>query len=101
MRATILVDARPNTRWSADFVHDQLSNGGKRSLDRMWRSRANAAAFVFLFRAEGAWIITVDLASAIWRRRTAGSFADAGELAQDDDHARDQDGLGVEQTGRF
>ena len=27
MRAPILVEARPNTRWSVDFVHDQLSNG--------------------------------------------------------------------------
>jgi putative transposase len=26
-RAPILVDARPNARWSVDFVHDQLSNG--------------------------------------------------------------------------
>jgi len=26
-RAPILVDARPNARWSIDFVHDQLSNG--------------------------------------------------------------------------
>ena len=28
MRAPILVEARPNARWSVDFVHDQLSNGG-------------------------------------------------------------------------
>jgi putative transposase len=27
MRARILVEARPNARWSVDFVHDQLSNG--------------------------------------------------------------------------
>jgi putative transposase len=27
MRASILVEARPNARWSVDFVHDQLSNG--------------------------------------------------------------------------
>src|SRR3984885_13322349 len=27
MRAPILVEARPNARWSVDFVHDQLSNG--------------------------------------------------------------------------
>ena len=26
-RALILVEARPNARWSVDFVHDQLSNG--------------------------------------------------------------------------
>jgi putative transposase len=26
-RAPILVEARPNARWSIDFVHDQLSNG--------------------------------------------------------------------------
>jgi putative transposase len=26
-RAPILVEARPNARWSVDFVHDQLSNG--------------------------------------------------------------------------
>ena len=26
MRAPILVEARPNARWSVDFVHDQLSN---------------------------------------------------------------------------
>ena len=25
-RAPILVEARPNARWSVDFVHDQLSN---------------------------------------------------------------------------
>ena len=27
MRTPILVEARPNARWSVDFVHDQLSNG--------------------------------------------------------------------------
>jgi putative transposase len=27
LRAPILVEARPNARWSVDFVHDQLSNG--------------------------------------------------------------------------
>jgi putative transposase len=27
IRAPILVEARPNARWSVDFVHDQLSNG--------------------------------------------------------------------------
>ena len=27
MRAPIRVEARPNARWSVDFVHDQLSNG--------------------------------------------------------------------------
>ena len=27
VRAPILVEARPNARWSLDFVHDQLSNG--------------------------------------------------------------------------
>ena len=27
MRAPILVEARPNARWSVDVVHDQLSNG--------------------------------------------------------------------------
>lgn len=27
MRAPILVEARPNARWSLDFVHDQLANG--------------------------------------------------------------------------
>ena len=27
MRAPILVEARPNARWSVDFVHDQLSSG--------------------------------------------------------------------------
>jgi putative transposase len=27
MRTPILVVARPNARWSVDFVHDQLSNG--------------------------------------------------------------------------
>src|SRR6202035_2783726 len=27
MRAPILVEARPNARWSVDFIHDQLSNG--------------------------------------------------------------------------
>ena len=26
-RAPILVEARPNARWSLDFVHDQLANG--------------------------------------------------------------------------
>src|SRR5260370_24259821 len=26
-RAPILVEMRPNARWSIDFVHDQLSNG--------------------------------------------------------------------------
>lgn len=26
-RAPILVEARPNVRWSIDFIHDQLSNG--------------------------------------------------------------------------
>jgi putative transposase len=26
-RAPILIEARPNARWSVDFVHDQLSNG--------------------------------------------------------------------------
>ena len=26
-RAPILVEARPNARWSLDFVHDQLENG--------------------------------------------------------------------------
>ena len=26
-RAPILVEARPNARWSLDFVHDQLSCG--------------------------------------------------------------------------
>jgi putative transposase len=26
-RAPILVEPRPNARWSVDFVHDQLSNG--------------------------------------------------------------------------
>jgi transposase InsO family protein len=25
--AGILVEARPNVRWSLDFVHDQLANG--------------------------------------------------------------------------
>jgi putative transposase len=28
-RAPILVEARPNARWSVDFVHDQLSNGSR------------------------------------------------------------------------
>jgi putative transposase len=27
VRAPILVEARPNARWSLDFVHDQLANG--------------------------------------------------------------------------
>ena len=27
MRAPILVEARPNARWSLDFVHDQFANG--------------------------------------------------------------------------
>ena len=27
MRAPILVEARPNARWSLDFVHDQLASG--------------------------------------------------------------------------
>ena len=27
IRAPTLVEARPNARWSVDFVHDQLSNG--------------------------------------------------------------------------
>ena len=27
MRAPILVEARPNARWSLDFVHDQMANG--------------------------------------------------------------------------
>jgi transposase InsO family protein len=27
IRAPILIEARPNARWSVDFVHDQLSNG--------------------------------------------------------------------------
>jgi putative transposase len=27
MRAPVLVEAKPNARWSADFVHDLLSNG--------------------------------------------------------------------------
>lgn len=27
LRAPILVEARPNARWSLDFVHDQLANG--------------------------------------------------------------------------
>ncbi|QEW19412.1 hypothetical protein LA6_001600 [Marinibacterium anthonyi] len=27
MRAPIQVDARPNARWSLDFVHDQVANG--------------------------------------------------------------------------
>ena len=26
-RAPILIEARPNARWSVDFVHDQLSSG--------------------------------------------------------------------------
>ena len=26
-RAPILVEARPNARWSLDFVHDQMANG--------------------------------------------------------------------------
>ena len=26
-RAPILVEARPNARWSLDFVHDQFANG--------------------------------------------------------------------------
>ena len=26
-RAPILVDAKPNARWSLDFIHDQLANG--------------------------------------------------------------------------
>jgi hypothetical protein len=26
-RAPILVEARPNARWSTDFVHDQFANG--------------------------------------------------------------------------
>ena len=26
-RAPILVEAKPNARWSTDFVHDQLANG--------------------------------------------------------------------------
>lgn len=27
VRAPILVEARPNARWSLDFVHDQMANG--------------------------------------------------------------------------
>ena len=27
IRAPILVEARPNARWSLDFVHDQMANG--------------------------------------------------------------------------
>jgi transposase InsO family protein len=30
-RAPILVEARPNARWSLDFVHDQLANGRRLS----------------------------------------------------------------------
>ena len=26
-RAPILVEARPNARWSLDFIHDQFANG--------------------------------------------------------------------------
>jgi putative transposase len=29
VRAPILVEARPNARWSLDFVHDQMANGRK------------------------------------------------------------------------
>jgi hypothetical protein len=70
---------------------------GKRPLDRTWRSGASAAALVFLSRAAWAWIVAPDLYAARERRRTASSFADPSELAQDEDHARDQGGLGVEQ----
>jgi hypothetical protein len=42
-------------------------------------------------------MVAPDFPPARERRRTAGSFADADELAQDEDHARDQGGLGVEQ----
>lgn len=31
-RAPILVEARPNARWSLDFVHDQLENGRRFSV---------------------------------------------------------------------
>jgi len=27
IRAPILIEARPNARWSLDFVHDQFANG--------------------------------------------------------------------------
>jgi transposase InsO family protein len=27
VRASLLVEARPNARWSLDFVHDQMANG--------------------------------------------------------------------------
>lgn len=27
-RTAILVEAKPNARWSLDFVHDQLDSGG-------------------------------------------------------------------------
>lgn len=29
VRALILVEARPDTRWSLDLVHDQMANGGQ------------------------------------------------------------------------
>jgi hypothetical protein len=31
-RAPILVEARPNARWSLDFVHDQFANGRRFSI---------------------------------------------------------------------
>ena len=45
VRAPILVEARPNARWSLDFVHDQMANGRRfRILNITTTSPTNAWA---------------------------------------------------------
>lgn len=34
-RAPILVEAKPNARWSLDFVHDQFACGRRVDVDRL------------------------------------------------------------------
>ncbi len=57
-RAPILVESKPNARWSVDFVHDQLACGRRlrvlNIVDDVTRERRAAIPDTSIFEA-GAW----------------------------------------------
>ncbi|CAM4035240.1 hypothetical protein PARU111607_01165 [Palleronia rufa] len=74
-RAPILVEARPNARWSLDFVHDQFANGQRfrvlNVVDDVTRECLAAIPFAIGFGPVAARWLTLDL-GAPCRARTNG-----------------------------
>ncbi len=59
-------------------------------------SRASAPAFIFLAGVAEAWLVSTHLFASRYLCRTGCGFTDAGELAQNENHARNQGDLRVE-----